>query len=113
MSPSACAPPVAVEDEEEDQGGVHPAMKAAVFACMAGAMIWTIAVANTAEELPNVDVPSEIALHLLITVMLLVCVAFLLAMVFVNCIRALGRFRKWRKTATLLRAGEKQRPLLV
>nr|GMD38663.1 replication factor A protein 1-like [Ipomoea batatas] len=68
MSP----PPVAVEDEEEDQGGVHPAMKAAVFACMAGAMLWTIAVANTAEELPNVDVPSEIALHLLITVLLLV-----------------------------------------
>nr|GLL31606.1 Large proline-rich protein like [Ipomoea trifida] len=45
-----------------------------------------MAVANTVEELPIVDVPSGIALHLLITVLLLVCVAFLLAMVFVNFI---------------------------
>nr|GLL40338.1 hypothetical protein DM860_009168 [Ipomoea trifida] len=70
-------------EDEEDQGGVHPAMKAAVFACMAGAMIlrWRI---HTAEELPNVDVPSGIALLL----HMLVCVTFLLAMVFVNFIFA-------------------------
>ncbi|RAL42661.1 unnamed protein product [Cuscuta campestris] len=102
------------DDGDEDHGGVHPAMKAVVFASMAGAMTWTVARGNTAAELPRLDEPSEVALHLLVTALLLVSLILLLAMALTGCVHAVGKFRKSRKTTSFFyQENQSASPLLL
>lgn len=119
-------PPVAAhiedDDDDGDEGGVHPAMKGAVYAIMAGAIIWTAVMRNgpwarqaeTAEMIMTREERlMKIGSTVFTAIVLVLSVLVLLAMAVVNCVNA-SRLVSWRSNEIYSeQEDEEQEPFIL